>query len=305
MANDIPELKRRIESLADADLVAMLACQQGYTPAALEIAQAEADRRGGLAHLEQDLSGRDPETHQSSTGASRLVPWVRRMGSWVVPATDRCGGCRVLRMTVSFLRIISALAGLTAGTAVVAAVLAGPLGSGPGTRAFPVALLVIGGLTTLVTCLSLQAVVLALVDTERRGTMAKRIGLGAVVGVLASLLSWIGNRFYWSESGTGHHVSILDPLTLGALCVSLYFVIRADVGRARESGWLPLLSSQAPVVAAAGLVFGGGVVAIGVDRLPLMSVHMGASGFVMANLITAACGTGVCAWVARSARRSD
>jgi len=132
--------------------------------------------------------------------------------------------------------------------------------------------------------------------------MAKRIAFGAIAGVLASLMSWVAHRFYWTESGTGHHVTVGDPLALGVLCVSLYFVIRADAGRAGVSRWLPLLRSQAPVVAAAGLVFGAGMLLIAAGRLSRVSVHMGAFGFIGADLVTVVCAAGVCVLVARSRR---
>ena len=91
-------------------------------------------------------------------------------------------------MTVSLLRIISALAGLAAGIGVVGAVFEvvsgsglGPAvfevasGSDPGPGLFPMTLLIMNGLIALVACLSLQAVVLAIVDTERNTRETNRL----------------------------------------------------------------------------------------------------------------------------------
>lgn len=120
--------------------------------------------------------------------------------------------------------------------------------------------------------------------------MKRRLLLGAMAGLLASVLSWVANRYYWIDGPAEHHVSIADPVTLAALCLALYFIARDDLLRQGGEERLPVWKLETPVVLSAGLVFGGGVVLVGLQGLSAMTVHMGVFGFVAAFVITALCG---------------
>ena len=175
MTEGIQELKQRIASLADDELVAMLSRPLEYTETALELARAKGDRRGGLAHLEREMSAPQPEAHGDRAQTGAVPQRLRAIGSWLVPAVDRFERFRVLRLAVSLLRILLALSGLAAVATLIGVAGADFYTGRTSHMAFPLLLLVINALIALVTFLSLQAAILALVDTERHTRETHRL----------------------------------------------------------------------------------------------------------------------------------
>jgi len=175
MSQGIQELKQRIAALTDEELVTMLSRPLEYTGTALSLARTEADLRGGLAHHHRETSDPQPDAHGDSARTNAVSRRLRAIGSWLIPPVDRFERFRVLRLAVSLLRILSALSGLAAVGILVGVVGADFYTGGMSHMAFPLLLLFVNASIALVACLSLQATILALVDTERHTRETHRL----------------------------------------------------------------------------------------------------------------------------------
>ena len=108
--------------------------------------------------------------------------------------------------------------------------------------------------------------------------MINRLAIGAGVGLVTGLMSWRGNV-------TTNVVSAFpDGLTLAVLAALLVAAIRFELRRTSARGGLESLRAGLTIAAAAGVVFGSAIVALGLTRFSAPSVALSAFLFFAAVL---------------------
>jgi hypothetical protein len=103
MNNDIEELKKHIQSLTDEKLLALLEESTNvYTEAAINIAQEEAQRRGGLESIKQRINQIQEKSHLASA-CSFLVHFF----SSLVPQKERYERYPLIYVIATILRVLA------------------------------------------------------------------------------------------------------------------------------------------------------------------------------------------------------
>ena len=114
--------------------------------------------------------------------------------------------------------------------------------------------------------------------------MGQQIGLGSLAGLVVGLLCWRGNQRADTVS------TFPDLFTFVALAILLAVAIRFVVRRGRLQSRFASVRAGVTVAVAAGVVFGGAVVGLGVVRFASPAPLLLAFGFSTAFGSALACG---------------
>ena len=105
MKEDTEALAQRIASMRDDQLVAVLESREEFTAEALQLAEEEADRRGGVAQLRERVAPRSGDPVPKTPLGRGEIAWpVGPLWHWLVPERERFVRYPILRLAVSVLR---------------------------------------------------------------------------------------------------------------------------------------------------------------------------------------------------------
>jgi hypothetical protein len=128
--------------------------------------------------------------------------------------------------------------------------------------------------------------------------MINRLVIGTGIGLIAGLLSWRGNV-------TANVVSVFpDGLTLAVLAALLVAAIRFELRRTSARDSRESLRAGLTIAAAAGVVFGSAIVALGLTRFSAPSAMLSAFLFFVAVLSSMGIGVVASVLMARSTVRA-
>lgn len=128
--------------------------------------------------------------------------------------------------------------------------------------------------------------------------MINRLVIGTGIGLVTGLMSWRGNV-------TANVVSVFpDGLTLAVLAALLVAAIRFELRRADAHDRRTSLWSGLTIAAAAGVVFGFAIVALGIARFSAPSAALSAFLFFVAVLSSMGIGVVASVLMARSTARA-
>ncbi|HQX83299.1 MAG TPA: hypothetical protein PKW63_16155 [Vicinamibacterales bacterium] len=128
--------------------------------------------------------------------------------------------------------------------------------------------------------------------------MIHRLVIGTGIGLVTGLMSWRGNV-------TANVVSVFpDGLTLVVLAALLVAAIRFELRRTIARDGRESLRTGLTIAAAAGMVFGSAVVALGIARFSAPSAALSAFLFFVAVLSSMGIGVVASVLMARSTARA-
>jgi hypothetical protein len=113
MNNDIEELKKHIQSLTDEKLLALLEeSTKVYTAAAINIAQEEAQRRGGLESIKQRISQiqeneNEEQEIQKKSHLASVYSFLVHFFSSLVPPKKRYERYPLIYVIATILRVLA------------------------------------------------------------------------------------------------------------------------------------------------------------------------------------------------------
>ena len=171
MPDPTEALAQRIASMRDEELVAVLDSKEEYTAEALQLAEQEAERRGGPEQLRERAGPRSSGVAPKSNWLSRLssgeIAWpLGPLWHWLLPERERFARYPILRFVVSVLRLlilVVLMAPVGVALALVLAAVSPEPSPGPDHMFIVVLINLFLGVVALLT---VQAVILVLVDTE-------------------------------------------------------------------------------------------------------------------------------------------
>ena len=166
---DEQALAHRMAEMPDDELLAILEHEQDFTAEALHLARQEAERRGGVTAVGQgpgEAGVGAPEAAGRWSGTRRRLDGPL---AWLAPCRQRFGPHRLLRWIVCSLRCMAVALVLTAAAGVVAVVMSGEIDHVP-----MAGILVLYVLFLALGLLTIQAVLVILVDIERHTRAARR-----------------------------------------------------------------------------------------------------------------------------------